>query len=324
MKYPTSKSAIDPKTGRQVLPAGAAVLVNIEDFEKILRPELVDVFEQQGYCWVVVGSTQRGRAEASRRSVPHALAYYARARARARRSRYEVSPYAKGKGPVKFNFDWTFDYYPLAYNRPGPEMTIYRLQGGALQAEVAAAAGVGRTVPLSWRAEPYAADVPLLTAADHDHLARAIELAEFGLGRVHPNPMVGALLVRDGEVLGEGWHDEYGGPHAEVNAIADADGRGLDLIAGRDALRLDGAVLPSRQDAAVHRRDPRRRHRARRRRLRRPEREGVRPRPGDPARRGRRGRGRRRRDRARARGSSTRRSASTRAPAARGCCSSPR
>jgi hypothetical protein len=31
---------------------------------------------------------------------------------------------------VKFNFDWTFDYYPLAYTRPGPEMTIYRLQGG--------------------------------------------------------------------------------------------------------------------------------------------------------------------------------------------------
>jgi hypothetical protein len=41
-----------------------------------------------------------------------------------------VSPYSKGKGPVKFNFDWTFNYYPLAYNRPGPVMTIYRLQGG--------------------------------------------------------------------------------------------------------------------------------------------------------------------------------------------------
>ena len=68
-----------------------------------------------------------------------------------------------------------------------------------------------------------------LTALDHDHLARSIELAEFGLGRVHPNPMVGALIVRDEKVLGEGWHEECGGPHAEVNAIADAGGPGADL-----------------------------------------------------------------------------------------------
>lgn len=67
----------------------------------------------------------------------------------------------------------------------------------------------------------------LLTAADHEHLGRAIELAEFGLGRVHPNPMVGAVLVRDGVVLGEGWHEEHGGPHAEVNAIASAEGTDL-------------------------------------------------------------------------------------------------
>ncbi len=66
----------------------------------------------------------------------------------------------------------------------------------------------------------------LLTAADNEHLARSIELAEFGLGRVHPNPMVGAVIVRDGQVLGEGWHEECGGPHAEVNAIAAADAAG--------------------------------------------------------------------------------------------------
>ncbi|HEV2060130.1 MAG TPA: bifunctional diaminohydroxyphosphoribosylaminopyrimidine deaminase/5-amino-6-(5-phosphoribosylamino)uracil reductase RibD, partial [Solirubrobacteraceae bacterium] len=65
-----------------------------------------------------------------------------------------------------------------------------------------------------------------LTAADHDHLGRCIELAEFGLGRVHPNPMVGALLVRDEKVLGEGWHEECGGPHAEVHAIAAASAAG--------------------------------------------------------------------------------------------------
>jgi len=72
----------------------------------------------------------------------------------------------------------------------------------------------------------------LRTETDHTHLARAIELAQRGLGRVHPNPVVGALVVRDGEVLGEGWHAEFGGPHAEVQAIAacgDADLQGATL-----------------------------------------------------------------------------------------------
>jgi diaminohydroxyphosphoribosylaminopyrimidine deaminase/5-amino-6-(5-phosphoribosylamino)uracil reductase len=58
------------------------------------------------------------------------------------------------------------------------------------------------------------------TETDHEHLARAIELAPRGLGRVHPNPVVGAVIVRDDEVLGEGWHEAFGGPHAEVAAIA--------------------------------------------------------------------------------------------------------
>ncbi len=129
IKYPTSKSTIDPDTGLEVTPPGETVLVNIEDFEKVLRPELVSRFEQQGYCWVVVGSTQRGRAEAEPKAVPGAIAYYAELERRAEVA-HEVSPYKKGAGPVKFNFDWTFDYYPLAYTRPGPEMTIYRLQGG--------------------------------------------------------------------------------------------------------------------------------------------------------------------------------------------------
>jgi hypothetical protein len=128
LKFPLSKSVIDPKTGTP-FPDGVPQLVNIEDFEKVLTPDLVSTFEQQKYCWVVVGSTQRGRAEAQPKVVPQALAYY---RELARRSKvaHRVSPYAKGEGPVRFNFDWTFDYYPLAYTRPGPEMTIYRLQGG--------------------------------------------------------------------------------------------------------------------------------------------------------------------------------------------------
>ncbi len=50
-------------------------------------------------------------------------------------------------------------------------------------------------------------------------MARALELAERGWGKVAPNPMVGAVIVRDGVVVGEGWHTEYGHPHAEVEAL---------------------------------------------------------------------------------------------------------
>jgi 4-amino-4-deoxy-L-arabinose transferase-like glycosyltransferase len=132
LKFPLSKSVIDPKTGAP-FPDGLPQPVNIEDFEKVLTPELVSTFEQQKYCWVVVGSTQRGRAEAQPRVVPRALAYYRELERRAKVA-HEVSPYKKGAGPVKFNFDWTFDYYPLAYTRPGPEMTIYHLQDGRCSA----------------------------------------------------------------------------------------------------------------------------------------------------------------------------------------------
>lgn len=86
-----------------------------------------------------------------------------------------------------------------------------------------------------------------LTRADQDHLARSIELAEFGLGRVHPNPMVGALIVRDEKVLGEGWHEECGGPHAEVNAIADAIAAGAS-----DPAALHGATLFVSMEPCCH------------------------------------------------------------------------
>ncbi len=53
-------------------------------------------------------------------------------------------------------------------------------------------------------------------------MRRALELAERGRGWVEPNPMVGAVVVRDGGIVGEGWHERFGGPHAEPNAIAAA------------------------------------------------------------------------------------------------------
>src|ERR1700735_599547 len=57
------------------------------------------------------------------------------------------------------------------------------------------------------------------TDTDKAYLARAIELAQNGAGAVRPNPVVGAVVARGGNILGEGWHEEFGAAHAEVNAI---------------------------------------------------------------------------------------------------------
>ena len=62
---------------------------------------------------------------------------------------------------------------------------------------------------------------------DARQLERAIDLAALGGSRVNPNPRVGAVIVRDGRVIGEGYHQEVGGPHAEVEAIRNA-GEGLE------------------------------------------------------------------------------------------------
>lgn len=51
-------------------------------------------------------------------------------------------------------------------------------------------------------------------------MRRALELALNGAGQVSPNPLVGCVVVHEGEIIGEGWHQKYGGPHAEINAIA--------------------------------------------------------------------------------------------------------
>jgi diaminohydroxyphosphoribosylaminopyrimidine deaminase / 5-amino-6-(5-phosphoribosylamino)uracil reductase len=69
----------------------------------------------------------------------------------------------------------------------------------------------------------------MTTIADSDrrHLARAIEIAEQGRGRVSPNPLVGAVVADAGGALGEGFHAELGGPHAEVEAIRAAGDQDL-------------------------------------------------------------------------------------------------
>jgi diaminohydroxyphosphoribosylaminopyrimidine deaminase/5-amino-6-(5-phosphoribosylamino)uracil reductase len=58
-----------------------------------------------------------------------------------------------------------------------------------------------------------------LSAADARLMVRALDLAGKGEGYVEPNPMVGCVLARDGEIVGEGWHQRFGGPHAEIEAL---------------------------------------------------------------------------------------------------------
>ena len=101
-------------------------VVKLEDYERNLEPALIDRYAEAGYCWVVTGSTQYGRALADPEEVPGAIAYYEALRRRAERA-YRVTPLAGGERVEDFSFDFSYNAYPLDYERPGPEIVIYRL-----------------------------------------------------------------------------------------------------------------------------------------------------------------------------------------------------
>jgi diaminohydroxyphosphoribosylaminopyrimidine deaminase/5-amino-6-(5-phosphoribosylamino)uracil reductase len=90
-----------------------------------------------------------------------------------------------------------------------------------------------------------------LTGTDKAHLARALELAERGRGRVSPNPLVGAVVVRDGEVIGEGFHAELGDLHAERAALADCAERGNDPAGATMYVTLEPCAHTGRQPPCV-------------------------------------------------------------------------
>src|SRR3954452_3385645 len=85
------------------------------------------------------------------------------------------------------------------------------------------------------------------TEQDSSHLRRALELAEGGRGRVSPNPLVGAVIVRDGAVIGEGFHAELGGLHAERAAIEDCGVRGGDAAGSTVYVTLEPCAHEGRQ-----------------------------------------------------------------------------
>jgi hypothetical protein len=122
-KFQTS-TTLDKQLGTSLGKGRLGRAIRAEDYERTLRPDLVRAYRDGGYCWVVTGSTQYGRALNDPKAVPNAIAYY-RALRSASDVVYHVRPYSK---PVQFNFDWSFDYYPAAYDRPGAEIWVYRLR----------------------------------------------------------------------------------------------------------------------------------------------------------------------------------------------------
>jgi dolichyl-phosphate-mannose-protein mannosyltransferase len=89
-----------------------------------LTPDLIDLYRQQGFCLVMTMSVIRGRAENAK--VPQGLAYYDRLERESRRIFY-ASPYDPGAKKVALHYDFSYNYYPRAYARPGPEVGIYKL-----------------------------------------------------------------------------------------------------------------------------------------------------------------------------------------------------
>ena len=74
---------------------------------------------------------------------------------------------------------------------------------------------------------------------DPKYMARCLDLAVLGLGKVSPNPLVGAVLVHDDRIIGEGWHRQYGQAHAEVNAIHDAISNGFESLLAASTLYVN-------------------------------------------------------------------------------------
>ena len=75
----------------------------------------------------------------------------------------------------------------------------------------------------------------LMPKTDQDYMALAIAAAKNGLGAVEPNPMVGCVIVAEDQVIGIGWHEKFGGPHAEINAIGSVKADSNAKIAGATA-----------------------------------------------------------------------------------------
>jgi Dolichyl-phosphate-mannose-protein mannosyltransferase len=93
-------------------------------YANTLTPALIDQYRKTGFCLVATMSVIRGRAENA--ALPAALAYYRRLRGESTQILH-ATPYERGRRPVPLHYDFSYDYYPTAYHRPGPEVRVYRL-----------------------------------------------------------------------------------------------------------------------------------------------------------------------------------------------------
>src|SRR5438046_7795743 len=75
-------------------------------------------------------------------------------------------------------------------------------------------------------------------------MRRALSLAERGLFTTTPNPRVGCVVVRDGRILGEGWHERQGGPHAEVRALEKINAEGATVYVSLEPCSHHGRTPP--------------------------------------------------------------------------------
>ncbi len=77
------------------------------------------------------------------------------------------------------------------------------------------------------------------TAKKKKYMLEALELAARGFGAVEPNPMVGCVIFKDDNVIGRGWHKQFGDAHAEINALADCRGNGNDAVGASMCVTLE-------------------------------------------------------------------------------------
>lgn len=101
----------------------------IEKQAEQLSPARIDQLASEGYCYVVTGSIQKGRVTKDPSKRPRAAAYYEALDERAEKIA-SFSPMRDGAKLPTFNFDISYNYYPLSYVRPGPQIDVYRLTEG--------------------------------------------------------------------------------------------------------------------------------------------------------------------------------------------------
>jgi hypothetical protein len=119
----------EDRTAKHIWRTYAPKNARVEEYVNTLKPKLLDTYARQGFCIVVTGSILRDRAFKDPSKAPKAIKYYA-ALDRDADLVAEFSPMKKGHKLPSFNYDLSYDYYPLGYERPGPLVQIYRLRNG--------------------------------------------------------------------------------------------------------------------------------------------------------------------------------------------------